>query len=324
MHFIGVDIGGTKISVCLGDENGKVKNSCRCKTASLKDSTKGIVEIDSMIDTLLKEAALNRDQIDAIGLSCPGPISHKEGKILNPPNLEGWENTPIVSIFEKKYNKPVFMNNDANSAAIAEWEFGSAKHTPNLVYLTLSTGLGGGIIIDNKLLQGNADVAGEVGHYILDPDGPVCFCGQKGCFEAFCSGRNIAKNAQDEIRKKDISTIILQEAGGDIEKIDMICIIEAMKKQDPFALTIWENFIEHLAQGIGILLMTLNPDAIILGTIAIHTKSLLLEPLKEKLPRFAWKLAIDNCKIEPSILGSGISELSSLALAINGMRAKAK
>jgi len=183
------------------------------------------------------------------------------------------------------------MNNDGNCAAIAEWEFGEQKHSSNLIYLTLSTGLGGGIIIDNKLVQGNADVAGEVGHYILDPQGPLCFCGQKGCFEAFCGGRNVAKYAAETIVKNKIRTTILQEAGGNASDIDMVAIIEALKKQDPYAISIWEEFTERLAQGIGILLMTLNPDVIILGTIAIHTGQLLLYPLRKKLHKYAWKQA---------------------------------
>lgn len=320
MDLIGIDIGGTKISVCIGDEHGKIKKTHRIPTQSFNGSENGIQAIFELIDQLLKENDLSIKKINAIGISCPGPVSVEFGMLLNPPNLKGWENTEIVALFKKRFAVPVFMNNDANAAVVAEWEFGSAKKTPNLVYLTASTGMGGGIIIDNKLLQGKTDTAGEVGHFILDIKGPPCACGQHGCFEAFCGGASIANRVKEEIKRNKTSTLILDEVSGDIEKISMISIIEAMKKNDSLALFIWDEFIERLAQGIGIILMTLNPDAIILGTIAIHTKSLLLEPLKRKLPRFCWSAPLLNCRIEASILGESISELSSLALAINGLR----
>lgn len=320
MNIIGIDIGGTKTSICIGDETGKIKNTYRINTP--QDPEEGIKEILKITEKLLYECSLPKEQIDGIEIAAPGPVCVKEGKLLTPPNLPKWHNLDLVHPFKDHFQKPIFMNNDANAAVVAEWEFGCCKKTENLVYLTMSTGMGGGIIIDNKLLQGKTDTAGEIGHFILDIDGPSCGCGQRGCFEAFCGGKNVARRVQEQIKKDDTQSLIKTEAGGKIENIDMISIIEAMKKNDPLALSVWEEFVTRCAQGIGIIIMTLNPDAIILGTIAIHTKSLLLEPLKKKLPMYAWKTPLEHCKIEPSILGEGISELSSLALAIYGLQEK--
>jgi glucokinase len=273
-----------------------------------------------LIREVLKQSRVDISEIKAIGISSPGPIDFKAGKMLNPPNLKGWENTELVKLFKKEFQLPTFMNNDANAAALAEYEFGGCKGIPNLIYLTTSTGMGGGVIIDGKLLQGVSDTAGEVGHYILQIDGPPCPCGLKGCFEVYCGGANLAKMMRERIKEEKVSTQILVEAGGDVEKVDVIHLIKALKKKDAFAVLIWKDFIERLAQGIGVVLMCFNPEAIILGTIAIHAQDLLMQPLLKALSKYAWKQPRDACRIEASILGDGVGELASIAMAITGLK----
>lgn len=320
MNIIGIDIGGTKISACLGDEKGKIKLSKRILTQPLGGSKKGIKAMFDLVREVLKETHVDIKDVKAIGISSPGPIDYKAGKMLNPPNLKGWENTELVKLFKEEFHKPVFMNNDANAAGLAEYEFGGCKGTPNLVYLTVSTGMGGGVIIDGKLLQGVSDTAGEVGHYVLDINGPICPCGLRGCFESYCGGANLAKMLREEIKHEKVCTDILKEAGGDVEKIDIIHLIEAVKKSDDFALSVWKGFIERLAQGIGVVLMCYNPEAIILGTIAVHAQDLLIKPLLEALPKYAWKQPLSACRIVPTVLGDHQSEMSALALAISGLK----
>jgi len=281
MVVIGIDIGGTKVAVSLGDLEGNVLDTHRFQTKTVAGAEAGLKKITALIGQLQKDHNFASNEIKAIGLSVPGPISLKEGKMLNPPNLEGWENVPIQEYFRSQFDTLVFMNNDANAGVLAEWELGKYKLVENLIYLTMSTGLGGGIISNGKLLQGGSDTAGEVGHFVLDPKGPKCLCGQKGCFEVFCGGKNLAQFLQRDISKRHIKTLILEEAEGDLEKIDMKSLASAALKKDRYALEIWGSYIEHLAQGIGMLLMTLNPDALILGTIATHTQELLLGPLKK-------------------------------------------
>lgn len=315
MRLIGIDIGGTKICACVGDEEGNIYASKRIMTQPLKGSNKGLAAIKDLIHELLDQEKIDLKQIGAIGISSPGPISTKEGKMLKPPNLPGWENAPLVEYFKTAFHKPVLMNNDANAAAVAEYQFGSAKGTPNLVYLTCSTGMGGGAIVNGKLVQGVSDTAAEVGHFVLDINGPLCPCGQKGCFEVYCGGAALAKRMQADIQNQQIKTEVLMEANGQIENIDAGCLINAVKKKDPYALKIWDEFILRLAQGIGVVLMNFNPEVIILGTIAIHSGETLLNPLKKQLPHFAWKENIRACRILASGIGDKISELSGLGLA---------
>lgn len=315
MHLIGVDIGGTKICVCIGDHTGKIIASKRILTQPLKGSKNGLKAIADLIREILNEEGIDLKQIGAIGISSPGPISTKEGKMLKPPNLPGWENAPLVQYFKDAFRKEVVMNNDANAAGVAEFQFGGSKGTPNLIYLTCSTGMGGGAIVNGELLQGVSDTAAEVGHFVLDINGPECPCGQRGCFEAYCGGAALAKKMQKEIQQSHIQTDILAEAKGDINQVDAACLVNAVKKRDKYALKVWDEFILRLAHGIGVVLMNFNPEVVILGTIAIHAGPLLLEPLKKELPRFAWRENVHACRIEMSTIGDRISELSGLALA---------
>lgn len=315
MHLAGIDIGGTKICVCLGNETGKIYASKRIPTQPLGGWKNGLRAAAQLIQELAQEEGIGIEEIEAIGISSPGPISTKLGKMLKPPNLPGWENAELVRYFQETFHKPVKMNNDANAAALAEYEFGSSKGTPNLVYLTCSTGMGGGAIVNGELLQGISDTAAEVGHFVLDIRGPDCPCGQKGCFETYCGGASLAKKMREEIAIGKIDTQIMKEAHGNLEQVDAGCLIAAVKKKDPYALRIWDEFILRLAQGIGVVLMNFNPEAIILGTIAIHSGATLLDPLKKQLPHFAWKENVSSCRIEASTLGDQISELSGLALA---------
>lgn len=319
MDLIGIDIGGTKVSICLGDSRGTIYSSKRVETATLGGPEMGLPKIVELVGHLIRDENIEIEDIQGIGLAVPGPVSTKTERILTPPNMPEWVNVPIVQYLREKLGRPVFMDNDANAGALGEWEFGAAKQVDNLVYLTMSTGMGGGIIVDGKILQGATDTGGEVGHYVLDPNGPKCPCGQTGCFEAFCGGASVSHILQEKV-KGDKKSLILKEAEGNIEKIDMKCLIAAVKKSDPLALEFWEEYIERFAQGIGILLQTLNPDAIILGTIATHNKELVMNPLKQTLPRFAWKGPLEHCRIEPSSLGSDLGKLGALALAIHGLK----
>lgn len=321
MTLAGIDIGGTKISVCLGDMKGRILLSKRIATQPLQGSKQGLPAIATLLRELLQT---HPAPLESIGISSPGPISTREGKLLAPPNLPGWEGASLVQFFREEFGVPVFMNNDANAAALAEYEFGSSKGCKNLVYLTCSTGMGGGAIADGQLIQGSSDTAAEVGHFVLDIDGPPCPCGQRGCFEAYCGGLAVAKQMQQEIRAQKIHTQILAEAKGHLEAIDMRCLIAAVQKEDPYATHVWNAFLLRLAQGIGVVLMNFNPEALILGTIAVHSGPLLLEPLRTLLPRFAWRENIQACRIEPTILGDSISELSGLALAKGANKIKHK
>ena len=318
MKLMGIDIGGTKTAVCAGDETGKILISKRMATrteGTLDDYFKALA---ALCTEVLGPVSWTLKDIDAIGISAPGPLDVKRGVLVAPPNNPGWTEVPVVKIIADRFQRPVFMNNDANAAALAEMSFGH-HGVQNLVYLTCSTGMGGGIIANGRLIQGATDTGGEIGHQILDLAGPMCGCGQRGCFEAYVGGKNVADRIREKIRTGNVRTAILDKAGGQIEKIDFKALADAARAGDPFAVKEWDEYTERMAQGIGNLIMVLNPDLIVLGTIAIYEGDILMPPLREKLRKYVWKWPLGACRIMPSSLGARIGDLAALAVAITGL-----
>ena len=178
--FTGIDIGGTKCAVIVGDECG-IKEKIRFDTTDVDETLGNIINVTEKIGVG-----------KAIGISCGGPLDSKKGVIMSPPNLPGWDNIEIVKILEEKFKVSVGIQNDANACALAEWRFGAGKGSKNMIFLTFGTGMGAGLILDGKLYTGTNDMAGEIGHIRMDAYGPVGY-GKAGSFEGFCSGGGIAE-----------------------------------------------------------------------------------------------------------------------------------
>ena len=317
--ILGVDIGGTKTAVCLAHRDGTIPHELRMPSYPERGTEDWLERCRVLIFQLLEKAGLGPAEIAITGISAPGPLSARAGTLLNAPNMTGWEEVPVVDMFRRFIPSPIIMNNDANAAALAEWMFGDYRGADGLIYLTMSTGLGAGLIVNGKLLQGVTDTAGEVGYHVLDLNGPQSPCGHRGSFEAFCGGKNMADQLRDRLARDRISSRILDHAGGDLSRVDFRCLAEAVREKDAFACEVWEHYLLRLGQGIGNLIMILNPQVIMLGTIGIHAADILLEPLKKILPRFVLKQALDACAIAPSSLGSRIGNLAAIALAVEAL-----
>ncbi|MBN1673847.1 MAG: ROK family protein [Kiritimatiellae bacterium] len=316
--YLGIDVGATKTAVCVGTRHGEILGSARMPTDATKPVDSYFQRLLPLCGDVIGQAGLAADQVKAVGVGAPGPLDTRHGIILESPNMPAWQDVRIVERLENGLKRPVFFNNDANAAVLAEYYFGSNRGVKNIVYLTHSTGMGGGIIADGRLVQGATDTGGEVGHHILELDGPPCGCGLKGCFEAFCGGLNVANRLRDRIKAEKISTAVVAKAGGDPDKIDFKAFLEAAKDGDAFALREWQTYVTRLAQGVGNLIMILNPEVIILGTIAVHAGDFLMDPLREELKRFVWEWPLKACKLAVSTLGARIGELGALAVALGG------
>lgn len=314
MNFIGIDIGGTKVAVCIGNEKGEIFADRRFST-DINNVKATMTQAAQVVADLISEAGLKPEQIETIGISAPSPLDSKKCQLMKTANLPGWETFSVGEFLEAKFKRPVFLQNDANGAGLAEFWFGGCKGK-DLIYLTMSTGIGAGIIANGRLVAGPNDQAGEVGHMVLDITGPRCGCGQTGCWEAYCGGKNFAEQVRADIAG-GVQTSILKEAGGDPAKISMREICFAVRSGDKYACQKWDVFIEKMAHAVGILLMSFNPEAIVMGTIAIHDGDLFIPQMNRLLPRYAWQSSIDVCQIETSIL-KNIGELAALAVAIDG------
>lgn len=318
-YLIGIDIGGTKCAITLAAvENDDLLIIGKRTFATEKD--KGfMVVIQGMydnIDALLNQHCLNRGMLAAIGISCGGPLDSKNGIILSPPNLPGWDNVPIVALFQLKYNVPAALQNDANAGALAEWRFGAGKGLQNMVFLTFGTGLGSGLILNGRLYTGANDMAGEVGHIRLDNYGPVGY-GKAGSFEGFCSGGGIAQLARIKVMEQwQMGNVVaFCSCQAELDNINAALLAEAAKGGDLLAMDIYKVSGRYLGKGLSVLIDILNPQAIIIGSIFTRDKELLWDSCKKTIEQEALHYAAKACNILPAALGEDIGSFASLTIA---------
>lgn len=288
--FIGLDIGGTKCAVVLGDKDGHVLEKKRFDTTYFEET----------LETLLGATdSLMCDEVVAIGVSCGGPLSSKRGVILSPPNLPGWDEVYIVDMLEKRYGVPAFLKNDADACAIAEWKWGNARGADNAVFLTFGTGMGAGLIINGSPYSGACDMAGEVGHIRLYEGGNVGY-GKAGSFEGYCSGGGIAQYGRGTARN----------------------LAEAAREGDREARELWNKIGEDLGRGVAYIIDILNPEIIVIGSIFTRAEDLLYEPMMKKLREECLSYSLDAVRILPAALGESIGDMAALGVAFSGYQSK--
>jgi len=313
---LGYDIGGTKIAVCLADANGQIRSDARLSTGALSDYDDVLPEMVAAGKKVVVEAGYQLSDVRAVGICAPGPLDIANGVMLKSPNL-AWDGVPVRDDLAEQLGVPAYLDNDANAGVLAEWYFGKAKGLQDVIYLTMSTGVGGGVVTGGQLMQGATGVGAELGHVILDLNGPLCGCGMRGCLEAFCGGRNVALRLQALLKDRpDHALMKLPEVDGDPEKLNYQTLRAGVQEEIPLAVELWDDICLRLAQAIGIYLITFNPQMIVLGTLAYYSGDLLLDPVLRYLPRFAWSDMRDPCRIEITALGAKIGELAGVSVAL--------
>lgn len=264
-YYLSLDIGGTKTSASVFDENGDIVNNyvLKRKSETFKGEEAVYQNTKNVLEEILSELKIKKEDVIAMGVGSPGPLDTKKGIIIHAP-LMGWENFPIVERLKEDFELPVYLDNDANLGALAEVRCGEGKGCKNLIYMTVSTGCGGGIIINNDIYRGSHDGAGEVGHMSVLPDGIDCPCGSKGCFELYASGTAINERMKADMLagKKSLA---FELAGHDPEKIDGSFLLKAASQNDEYALEAYRLEGYYLGLGIANLFNILDPEAIVLG-----------------------------------------------------------
>jgi len=307
----GIDIGGTKIAVALENLNGE-KIAARRLPTRVENGAYAIIEsVSRAITDMLAE---NRAELVSIGIGCPSPIDVEKGLVMSPSNLRDWDNFPIVKLFQKRFNVPVALDNDANAAALGEYVYGAGRGFKNVVYVTVSTGIGGGIILGGEILHGVAAGAGELGHTIVQPDGGVrCNCGSIGCLETICAGVHIARRIRERLAGGETS--LMREMVADIGDVSAKTLIEAVRQNDKIAVEIWEETCRFLTVGIANIITLLAPEAVIVGGGIAAAGDLLFAPLRRLLPQFVSMIPADKINILPAELGSESGVCGALVLA---------
>lgn len=320
-HVVGIDIGGTKLATVVADRTGHILGKVRKPTLAERGPEYALDLLFDMVRETVSLAGLEQGAISAIGVSCGGPLDTKTGIVYSPPNLPGWDALPLKTKLESEFQVPVTIENDANASALAEYRFGGGRGYKAVLYMTMSTGIGGGIVIDGHIYRGANDSAGEVGHQILLPDGPPCGCGKRGCLEALCSGPAIARRAQAAIQAqiteaKTSATTLLNLAGGGIEDVKSEHVLTAARAGDALALQLINETAYYMGWGIANLVNILNPDIVLLGTIAIAAGDLLLNPIRKTVSEFAMPRPAAAVKIAPAELGEALGDLAAIALVV--------
>ncbi len=293
--YIGIDIGGTKCAVIVGEyENGEIKIVSREAFATdVSESPYEIIE--KFAEIISKEK-----DFKAIGISCGGPLDSKRGVVLCPPNLPEWVDVPITSLLAERFGVPVFLQNDANACALAEWKLGAGKGTENMIFLTFGTGFGAGLILDGKLYVGTTDMAGEVGHVRLSEDGPEGY-GKFGSAEGYCSGggiKNIGRLFGLEKSAKELAV--------------------AANSGDETALEIYKTSGKYLGRMLAILADILNPECVVIGSVFARSENLLRPSMEAELKKEALSYTSQCLNVKPALLGDEIGDYAALITAVYG------
>jgi len=307
---IGIDLGGTFIKFGQVGRDGSILKQGRKESGGEKGRGEVLLRMEEAIFEAL--SGTQRSEIKGIGIGTPGLVN-SEGTVFLAPNLPDWNNIPLANIFRKKFNLPVKVENDVNAITWGEYLFGAGNGFRTIVCITLGTGLGGGVVVDGKLLRGGNYSAVELGHITINTKGPRCACGNKGCVESYVGSARIVAKTKKYL-KKTHSSIIPKLVNGDLKKITPKVISEAYRKGDLLAIRIWEETGADVGVMLADLVNIFNPEAIIIGGGVAQAGEPLFNAIKEEIIKRSFPLLSKNIKILPASLGqdSGIKAAAAL------------
>lgn len=306
---LGIDLGGTKIAAALVSPDLQILWEDKIPT----EACTGMDGVLSRILNLIDQAS-DCAVPAAIGLGIPGPIDRKAGTVINAPNL-GWHNVPIAKLVENAVGIPALLENDANAAALGEQVFGAGRGISDLIYVTVSTGIGGGIVVNNRLVTGRNGAAGEIGHIKVMEGGPVCGCGDCGCIEAVASGTAITRTMIERLSHGEES-LIRELVEDDLCKIDMVVIGQAAKAGDPLANEVISVAMKYLGVTLANLVSIFNPMMIVIGGGVTNIGPLLFDPVIQEIRRKSFPTFADNLPIVPAALDARAGVLGAAAVAL--------
>lgn len=320
--FIGVDVGGTSLRAARFVGQQPIPD------AKIKTPTQPGGEREHMLDRLEQAirdvAPPDLAGVAGIGIGLPGPVDPRTGLVITLTNIPGWKDLPLQKIMQARLGRPVFLGNDANLAALGEWKFGAGRGYHDVLYLTISTGIGGGIIVDDRLLLGARGLGGEVGHVMVQRGGPLCGCGQRGCLEALAAGPAITRRAVARLEAGEGADSALRTvAGGDPGRLTTALIGQAALDGDAFAQALFAEAGAHIGAAIASLMHVFNPAVVILGGGVSFVGAWLFEPVRAAVRAHAlndmyWR----DCPIVPAALGDDAGLVGAGALAMEESRAR--
>ncbi|EEY34870.1 ROK family protein [Pseudoleptotrichia goodfellowii] len=314
-YYVGMDLGGTNTKIGLVDEGGNIIFTTIVKTESMEGFEKTIERLSKILIEQVKGSNINYDDVKGVGLGVPGPV-------VNERVVKLWANFPwpkevdLAGEFEKHLNRKVKVDNDVNVITLGEMWKGAAQGYKHVLGLAIGTGIGGGIIVDTKLVSGKNGGGGEVGHTKVEKEGKLCGCGQNGCWEAYASATGLIREAKSRltVHKNNKLYEKITSMGRELEAKD---IFDAAKEGDEFSLNLVDYEAEYIALGLGNLLNTLDPEIIVIGGGVALAGDILFNRINEKLHKYALSSTLEGLKILPAQLGNDAGIIGAAYLGMN-------
>ncbi len=302
MVRIGIDVGGTGIQIGVVDEKGRILQKSSIVTRTDLPFSEQMAQIAaSALDTLQKSGH-TIDEVSSVGAGVPGVADQRTGVIPFCTNL-GWHDVPFRTELQKYIDKPIYIDNDATVAGLAESVSGVSAGTSSSVFITLGTGVGGGIVINGRVWSGAHGIGSEIGHMTLELDGEPCTCGNRGCLERYCSATAIIRMAKEQLVKHPDS-YIMTLVEGDVSRIEAKTIFDAAREGDPIAMKVFRRYVSCLAQAINSITSLLDPEIFVLGGGVSKAGSFLLDAVRVEVPKYALYKNMPLPRIELASLGA--------------------
>ena len=317
--FLGIDLGGTKIVAGLVDREGRIVSRQHSSTQASKGREIVVRRLIDVASQLLTAEGIDRKQVAAIGVAAPGPIDARSGVVTAPPNLPGWRDVPLGRLIQDELGLSTSLENDGNAAALGEHLFGAGRGADHMIYVTASTGIGGGFILDGRLYRGSTGAAAEVGHMTILPHGPRCGCGNRGCLEALASGTAIAREARERV-SRGAPTLIAELAEGDLNRISAEMVSRAAEGGDAEANEILDQAMIYLGVGMANLVNLFNPRLLVIGGGLTKMGARLFDPVRRIVDRQAFPAAASAVEITRAQLGDDVGLLGAAAVAMTAIR----
>src|SRR5215204_3909382 len=313
---LALDVGGTKLAAGVVASDGRVLSDLSIPSHVDQGPEAMIARHLELGREAVIAAGVGWADIAAVGIACGGPLDLVAGVIQSPPSLPGWDDVPIVEMVSTAFDRPTVVDNDATAGAIAEWCYGAGRtrKVRSLVYLTISTGIGGGLVLDGRVYRGAAGNAGELGHLTIDRLGRLCGCGRRGCLEAYASGTNIARRAAEAMAAGEASSLAGRPAPTARD------VAEAARMGDPLASRIWQETTDMLGSAVANILDVFNPDLVVLGGGVTRAGDLLLLPVRAAGLEQAMPPARRSADVVLAELGDRLGVVSAAAIAFERLR----
>lgn len=313
MYYVGIDIGGMSVKIGIV-EDGKIKISRSFPTESSKGYEYMTANMARTIEELCAELGVKSTQLGGIGIGVPGTADSKSGIVTVAANI-GWKNVPIVSEIRKYIDVPVAINNDANCAALGEQRYGGGSEFGTIIFITLGTGVGSGIIYEGKLIEGNGSAGAESGHMVIQLDGEPCNCGRSGCWESYASATALIKQTKRAMENDPNSLMhdIFRENG----KVSGRTAFLAMKKGDASAQRVCNQYIKYIAIGLINLGNIIHPEAFIIGGGISHEGETLIAPLQKYIDNYCYGSGLNpSIAVKRAILGNDAGIIGAACLVM--------